>query len=70
MIHRTIAITPSGMSLGGIASSKRSVDNLELEAEHKQEHAKHEGIGANPQRQDHSADERFVRYGSLADTRA
>ena len=27
MIDRTIAITPSAMSLGGIASSKRSVDN-------------------------------------------
>ena len=28
MIDRTIAITPSAMSLGDIASSKRSVDNL------------------------------------------
>jgi hypothetical protein len=28
MIDRTIAITPSAMSLGGIASSKRSVDNF------------------------------------------
>ena len=30
MIHRTIAITSSAMSLGGIASSKRSVDNFAL----------------------------------------
>ena len=28
MIDRTIAITPGAMSLGGIASSKRSVDNF------------------------------------------
>ena len=28
MIHRTITITPSAMSLGGIASSKRSVDTF------------------------------------------
>ena len=28
MIDRTIAITPSAMSLGDIASSKRSVDNF------------------------------------------
>ena len=28
MIHRTIAITPSALSLGDIASSKRFVDNF------------------------------------------
>jgi hypothetical protein len=32
---------------------------MELEAQHKQEHAKHDGIGADLQCQHHSANERF-----------
>jgi hypothetical protein len=42
---------------------------MELEAQHKQEHAKHEGIGANPQSQDHSANKRLNDQQDAEDSR-
>ena len=42
---------------------------MELEAQHKQEHAKHEGIGADPQCQHHSANEWFDDQQDAEDSR-